>query len=151
MKTKHFKTFAAILFTAATIATVSCKKDKEDDSAKPVNAPASIAETTWGWEDEGVETIEGQEVHYHSTVTLTFATETTGSLSFTDTYDELPSENEEGTADFTYTYNAPSGTMTFATPMGSMAVKFTIDGNNLTMYPPDSADPDEEPVVLTRR
>ena len=87
-------------------------------------------------------------IHYTTNVTVTFQTNSTGSIHSVYECVEYPEQNEDETISFSYTYNAPNGTMTATVDGETQTVTFTVSGNTLTLISPD---PEDEPIILTRQ
>jgi hypothetical protein len=104
------KKFLLLLAIAGVIGFVSCKKD---DDNKPANA---LVGTTW--------VDAGTEGNYTWTDKITFNSASTFVNTYTDSY------GENDTTNGTYTYNAPTVTLSAE----GMVASGTIQGNKLTIF-----------------
>ena len=154
MKRNVFKAFATFFVMASMIFAVSCNKEKEDNGTNQNNQNEqptinSLVGTTWGYSDNGEESFGGgMAIHYTTNVTVTFQTNSTGSIHSVYECVEYPEQNEDETISFSYTYNAPNGTMTATVDGMTQTISFTVSGNTLTLISPD---PEDEPIILTRQ
>ena len=120
---KSIKTILAIFFVAATMTLVGCSKDGDNNSS----APSSLVGTVWSGSAET--SIMGES--YKIEKLLKFLTATEGDASTTVT--EGNGQPETQTDPFTYTYNAPNGTMTVRDDDGETTTHFTVSGNKLAL------------------
>ena len=87
--------------------------------------------------------------NYVADVRLSFGTATTGNVSFSMEYPEYPEENMNYGLPFTYTYQAPNGTIT-ASAMGySMDMTFVVNGNQMTVT--TTNDGETETAIFTKQ
>lgn len=110
---KHFG-FALFIIAAVLFVMVGCSKDNDNNSSSGNNSSQTdngIAGTSWsGGRDDGAR------------ITITFSTSSTGIAVIRE-------NGESQTFEFTYTYNAPNGTMI----IDGDATPFVINGNSLTL------------------
>ena len=153
MRRTFFKTIAAIFTVATMIFAVSCDKNDDDNSENQNqnnNNDTSLVGKNWTNHDEGEEELEsGIMSNYVEDVRLSFGTATTGNVSFSMEYPEYPEENMNYGLPFTYTYQAPNGTIT-ASAMGySMDMTFVVNGNQMTVT--TTNDGETETAIFTRQ
>lgn len=153
MKRNFFKTIAAVFTVATMIFAVSCDKNDDDNSENQNqnnNNDTSLVGTNWTNHDEGEEELEsGIMANYVADVRLSFGTATTGNVSFSMEYPEYPEENMNYGLPFTYTYQAPNGTIT-ASAMGySMDMTFVVNGNQMTVT--TTNDGETETAIFTKQ
>lgn len=152
MRRTFFKTIAAVFTVATMLFAVSCDKNEDDNDGgqnQNNNNDASLVGTNWTNHDEGEEELEsGIMATYVADVRLSFGTATTGNVSFSMEYPEYPEENMNYGLPFTYTYQAPNGTIT-ASAMGySMDMTFVVNGNQMTVT--TTNDGETETAIFTR-
>ena len=153
MKRNFFKTIAALFTVATMIFAVSCNKNEDDNDGgqnQNNNNNTSLVGTNWTSHDEGEDQLDGGVMaHYESNGGLRFETATTGNFEFSIEYEEYPEENVEYALPFTYTYNAPNGTIA-ASAMGyTMNMTFVVNGNQMTVTA--NFDGEEEEAIFTRQ
>lgn len=153
MRRTFFKTIAAVFTVATMIFAVSCDKNDDDNSESQNqnnNNDTSLVGTNWANHDEGEEELEsGIMANYVADVRLSFGTATTGNVSFSMEYPEYPEENMNYGLPFTYTYQAPNGTIT-ASAMGySMDMTFVVNGNQMTVT--TTNDGETETAIFTKQ
>lgn len=120
---KKIKTIMAMFFVAATMAFVGCDKNNQN-----AETPTSLAGTTW----VGGHEVDVMNQHYKLDIQAIFTNDSVGEMSATMTMGDEPSETE--TAPFTYTYEAPNGTISGVDEEGvTHETPFKVDGNNLTI------------------
>ena len=153
MKRNFFKTIAALFTVATIIFAVSCDKNEDDNDGgqnQNNNNNTSLVGTNWINHQEGEDELDGGVMaHYVSDVRLSFGTATTGNVSFSMEYPEYPEENMNYGLPFTYTYQAPNGTIT-ASAMGyTMNMTFVVNGNQMTVT--TTNDGETETAIFTRQ
>ena len=152
MKRNFFKTIAALFTVATMIFAVSCNKNEDDNEGgqnQNNNNNTSLVGTNWTSHEEGEDELEsGIMAHYVSEGWLRFETATTGNFGFSMEYEEYPEENMNYSLPFTYTYQAPNGTIT-ASAMGyTMNMTFVVNGNQMTVT--TTMDGETESAIFTR-
>ncbi len=153
MKRNFFKTIAALFTVATMIFAVSCDKNEDDNDGgqnQNNNNNTTLVGTNWINHQEGEDELDGGVMaHYVSDVRLSFGTATTGNVSFSMEYPEYPEENLNYGLPFTYTYQAPNGTIT-ASAMGyTMNMTFVVNGNQMTVT--TTNDGETETAIFTRQ
>ena len=153
MKRNFFKTIAALFTVATMIFAVSCNKNDDDNDGgqnQNNNNNTTLVGTNWTSHDEGEDELDGGVMaHYVSDVRLSFGTATTGNVQFSMEYPEYPEENMNYGLPFTYTYQAPNGTIT-ASAMGyTMNMTFVVNGNQMTVT--TTNDGETETAIFTRQ
>ena len=153
MKRNFFKTIAALFTVATMIFAVSCDKNEDDNDGgqnQNNNNNTTLVGTNWINHQEGEDELDGGVMaHYVSDVRLSFGTATTGNVSFSMEYPEYPEENMNYGLPFTYTYQAPNGTIT-ASAMGyTMNMTFVVNGNQMTVT--TTNDGETETAIFTRQ
>jgi nitrate reductase beta subunit len=153
MKRNFFKTIAALFTVATMIFAVSCDKNEDDNDGgqnQNNNNNTTLVGTNWINHQEGEDELDGGVMaHYVSDVRLSFGTATTGNVQFSMEYPEYPEENMNYGLPFTYTYQAPNGTIT-ASAMGyTMNMTFVVNGNQMTVT--TTTDGETESAIFTRQ
>lgn len=153
MKRNFFKTIAALFTVATMIFAVSCDKNEDDNDGgqnQNNNNNTTLVGTNWINHQEGEDELDGGVMaHYVSDVRLSFGTATTGNVQFSMEYPEYPEENMNYGLPFTYTYQAPNGTIT-ASAMGyTMNMTFVVNGNQMTVT--TTNDGETETAIFTKQ
>lgn len=136
MKRNFFKTIAAIFTVATMIFAVSCDKNDDDNNENQQQQPTtnSLVGTNWTNHDEGDDELEGgMTAHYVENGWIRFETANSGNLGFSIEYEEYPEENESHDMAFTYTYQAPNGTITISLMGYTQNMTFVVNGNQMTV------------------
>lgn len=131
---KHVKRITMLLLVAASLTTVSCLKDKDNENNSEATS-SSLVGTTWKYYYDGA-TDEGGG--------LVFISETT--VLWIDWEDDGPDEYEEDVvATCTYEYNAPNGVIQHPS-INPGASRFSVEGDTMRWNKPE-----EGQVILTRQ
>ena len=153
MKRNFFKTIAAILTVATIIFAVSCEKNDDDnknENPQPQPVTNTLVGTNWNNHDEGEDELDGGIMaHYVEDSWLRFETATTGNMEFSIEYEEYPEENWNRNMAFSYTYQAPNGTINASILGFSMNATFVVNGNQMTVTM--TYDGDTETAIFTKQ
>lgn len=127
------KSFAA-MFVATMMMFAACEKDDNQTTAPEQQEPATLVGTTWTHVEENDYIGEDDQMHhYKETEYVKFLTSTTGQMGNKYEEPEFPEENTEESLQFSYTYNAPKGSITVTDDGETMTASFVVEGNKLTM------------------
>lgn len=156
MKRNFFKTLAAIFTVATMIFAVSCDKNEDDNNGGNQNQNqnnnnnlTSLVGTNWTNHDEGEDELDGGIMaHYVANSWIRFETATTGNFGFTMEYPDYPEENINQNMNFTYTYQAPNGTINASVMGYSVNMTFTVNGNEMTVT--TTMEGETETAIFTR-
>jgi len=151
MKRNFFKTFAAIFTVATMIFAVSCdKNDDDNESHQSQTTDNTLVGTNWTNHDEGDDELEsGMTAHYVENGWIRFETTNSGNLGFSIEYEEYPEENESHDMAFTYTYQAPNGTITISLMGYTQNMTFVVNGNQMTVT--TTVEGETETTIFTKQ
>lgn len=151
MKRNFFKTVAAIFTVATMIFAVSCdKNDDDNESQQSQTTDNTLVGTNWTNHDEGDDELEGgMTAHYVSNGWIRFETANSGNLGFSMEYEEYPEENMNYDMPFTYTYQAPNGTITASLMGYTKNMTFVVNGNQMTVT--TTVEGETETTIFTKQ
>lgn len=151
MKSNFFKTVAAIFTVATMIFAVSCEKNDDDnENQQSQTNDKSLVGTMWTISDEGDEEIDdGIMAHYIESGYIRFDSDVAGELGFSIEYEEYPENNMSYNVPFTYTYQAPNGTITVSLMGYTQNMTFVVNGNQMTVTA--TVDGETETTIFTKQ
>lgn len=151
MKSNFFKTVAAIFTVATMIFAVSCEKNDDDnENQQSQTNDKSLVGTMWTISDEGDEEIDDDIMaHYIESGYIRFDSDVAGELGFSIEYEEYPENNMSYNVPFTYTYQAPNGTITVSLMGYTQNMTFVVNGNQMTVTA--TVDGETETTIFTKQ
>ena len=151
MKRNFFKTVAAIFTVATMIFAVSCdKNDDDNESQQSQTNDNTLVGTNWTNHDEGEDELEGGIMaHYVADGWFRFETVNSGNMGISMEYEEYPEENMNYNMPFTYTYNAPNGTIKISAMGYTQNMTFVVNGNQMTVT--TTVEGETETTIFTKQ
>ena len=124
-----------ILLATSIMLFIACSKENEVFETPTIQEIDTLVGTIWEHnETADVFDDNGNPRRYNVLITLTFQTDKSGVIDYISGEDGIATEQYEEHYEFSYSYNAPNGTMEFVYQGEPSTISFTVHGDTMRVY-----------------
>lgn len=114
---------------------IACSKENEVFETPTIQEIDSIVGTVWEHNETADFFDDNDNPHrYNVLVTLSFKTDTSGVINYISGEEGIATEQYEEHYNFSYSYNAPNGTMESIYQGEPSTMSFTVHGDEMRVY-----------------